>query len=599
MTEFSEPHPNNQTMLLAGVTTPDDPTALAAEDIETASSTSSAPFDETVQTMETAPESDDNEHSTRDNVVVSDLPEEVFAFLVRSSPRREMWKWLSQPERQELLYQSTRGFQRQAGALRQPSVRRRIEQYLVKDSAAFFSLIELWGGSIPEPHIITVVRELEEDSALIAQLPALWARHSGEALLLALLLENRGAALDAMTEVDPDVLVMEQDGDSATLASQGDALSNVNATKLDTVEDETSNLDGATETIILLQRELESARQSATAATNRSKRASDELSEMQARLSREVQAAQAKVTKEERRAQTAEQELAETRRQYERTSRRQRQAEREMEELQGDTKRLKKQLRQAQQLHEELRKQLNRAQSRLKELAPPELKASDLPPPLKTPLAPSAPLGAPPAPTPFDVMFEWKSDGRPFRVTPREVARAIDRNDEDFIFRLIQAFDDMRAQSEEYYRLFIKRMREINNYYARVLTAETTRVLVDASNVVRFETNHRGKGKLEYLLLMREELRRRDCFPILIYADASLPYFIDKPHELAEMARRGELMFVDKGVEADEILAREARRSGAYVVTNDRGFHLKVSPDFEPPRITFRILGHLLVVDDF
>jgi hypothetical protein len=179
------------------------------------------------------------------------------------------------------------------------------------------------------------------------------------------------------------------------------------------------------------------------------------------------------------------------------------------------------------------------------------------------------------------------------------VARAVARNDDAFVFHLIQAFDSMRAQSEEYFRLFLKRVREIDVYFERVLTKETTRVLVDASNVVRYDTAHKGRGRLSDLLRMRDELRLRDCFPISMIADASLKYFIDKPNELVAMANRGELLIADKGVEADEILAREARRSGAYVVTNDRNFHAKVSPDFEPPRITFRIIDGFLVVDDF
>jgi hypothetical protein len=124
-------------------------------------------------------------------------------------------------------------------------------------------------------------------------------------------------------------------------------------------------------------------------------------------------------------------------------------------------------------------------------------------------------------------------------------------------------------------------------------------VLVDASNVARYEAGGRGKGRLSHLLLLRDELRRRDCFPIVLLADASLPYHIDEPDELTAMARRGELEIVPPGTEADEHLAREARRSGAYVVTNDRNFHLKVAPDFEPPRIPFHIRDGVVFVDNF
>jgi hypothetical protein len=184
-------------------------------------------------------------------------------------------------------------------------------------------------------------------------------------------------------------------------------------------------------------------------------------------------------------------------------------------------------------------------------------------------------------------------------MTPRDVQRAIDRNDEDFVFTLIQSLDAMRESSEEGYRLLLARIREIGRYYSRVLTADTTRVLIDASNVARFEKDKYGKGQLRHLLSMRDELRRRDCFPILMYADASLPYNIDEPDELHKMVRNGEVHMTLSGQEADELLAREARRTGAYVVTNDRSFHLKVTPDFEPPRISFRIYDGVVVVDDF
>jgi RNase P/RNase MRP subunit p30 len=142
-------------------------------------------------------------------------------------------------------------------------------------------------------------------------------------------------------------------------------------------------------------------------------------------------------------------------------------------------------------------------------------------------------------------------------------------------------------------------MREFDRYYARVLSEHTTRVLVDASNVARYEKNRYGKGQIRFLTAMREELRRRNCFPIRFIADASLPYNLDHPNDLLAMVKRGEVELTASGQEADEILAREARRSGAFVVTNDRTFHHKVSPGFEPPRVAFQFFDRHVVVDDF
>ena len=74
---------------------------------------------------------------------------------------------------------------------------------------------------------------------------------------------------------------------------------------------------------------------------------------------------------------------------------------------------------------------------------------------------------------------------------------------------------------------------------------------------------------------------------------------MEEPSGLRERGRRGELHITDSGQEAEELRAREARRTGAYVVNNDRGFHHKIAPDFEPPRIDFRIQDGVLMLDDF
>ena len=185
------------------------------------------------------------------------------------------------------------------------------------------------------------------------------------------------------------------------------------------------------------------------------------------------------------------------------------------------------------------------------------------------------------------------------RLTAREVRRLIDRNDEERVGTVMLELDALRESNPELRKKFLERLTQAGAHYSRVLTHGTARVLVDASNVARFRSNKYGKGHLADLQLMRQELQRLDCWPIIFIADASLPYNIDQPQELREMVRNGEIILTDKGVEADEILAREARATGAYVVTNDAKFFYKVSPDYEPPRITFRVLDGLVVVDEF
>ncbi|HEX8833008.1 MAG TPA: hypothetical protein VF719_02345, partial [Abditibacteriaceae bacterium] len=500
-----------------------------------------------------------------------------------SAPPRDVWKWLSEDERYKLYSELTRGFQRTANALRQPVVRARFAKHLRGDDESFKKLLALWAESAPRPHIIDEVSARPNDGELVPALPALWRQHGGEALLLALIYHQREAAIDAYAALDEEALETETETE---VPDEIVAEPTIEAPKPEVVDDAA---------LTSLREQLASAWAEATRWRERANQLRTENEKLQLRTRNETQKVQLAAKQEERRAILAEGGLAETKKTLDRTSRRLRSVEKELEEANSDARRLKRQLRQAQQLHEELRKQLASVTQRLQAFLPQAEEA-----PKSTTEKPK--VVAIPKTTvisTLDQQFVWKSDGRPFRVSPREVGKAIDRNDEEFVFALIQAFEALREMNVEGYKLFMSRIRELGRYYLRVLTADTTRVLIDASNVARYEKDRHGRGQLRHLITMRNELRLRDCFPILVYADASLRYNIDEPAELLAMATRGELEITPAGTEADEALAREARRSGAYVVTNDRNFHTKVSPDFEPPRITFRILDGFVAIDDF
>jgi hypothetical protein len=557
--------------------------------------------------------------------IAAHLPPEVLQFLVRSVPSRALWKWLSEEEQTALLHDLTRGFQRTANALRQSIVRNRLTDHLRHDNKTFQALLALWGQNSPPP-VVNDVQALSDDE-LNAQLPSLLHRHSTEALLLSLLLNERRAALDTWETLDESSLSSVVNDDAA---QNHNATGEVTSAKSAATQSRTG--DGAAEAAARAQAQrdaFEQALQKERGEKNRwrdaAHAAQKELKALQGQMQLETQTLQLRAKQEERRAAASATVAEETRKRLEREARRRKQSEAASEELQTENKRLKRQLRQAQQMHEDLRKQLASQQMKLRE-AEGKLLAADTPGPAQsdagqtaeksTQTAANTPRPKTPrqkAATPkvvttnatiiavsaLDQPFTWNVDGRDFRVTPREVREAIDRNNEEWVFALIQGLDALRETHPRVHKRFIESVREIGRYYSRVLTVETTRVLVDASNVARYELNSRNKGQLNSLLLLRDELRRRDCFPIKLVADASLPYNIDEPQELMVMARRGEVEIVPAGVEADEILAREARRSGAYVVTNDRNFHLKVAPDFEPPRIAFRVRDGIVLVDDF
>jgi tetratricopeptide (TPR) repeat protein len=114
-------------------------------------------------------------------------------------------------------------------------------------------------------------------------------------------------------------------------------------------------------------------------------------------------------------------------------------------------------------------------------------------------------------------------------------------------------------------------------------------VIVDGSNAAWFDQESlvTGRPRLRPLLGLRRALRMRGYFPVLLYADAPLPYTVDEPETLRTMTARGEISLVDSGVDADEVLLREAKRFGAPLVTND--YMTDWDPDNEVPKIRFTL----------
>jgi hypothetical protein len=113
--------------------------------------------------------------------------------------------------------------------------------------------------------------------------------------------------------------------------------------------------------------------------------------------------------------------------------------------------------------------------------------------------------------------------------------------------------------------------------------------VVDGSNVAWFdqESLAHGQPRLRPLLAIRRTLWARGFFPVVLYADANLPYFIDDPAGLRRMRDRRELTLVDAGTVADEVLLRTAKTLGAPLVTNDR--MTDWDPEREVPKVGYAI----------
>ena len=114
-------------------------------------------------------------------------------------------------------------------------------------------------------------------------------------------------------------------------------------------------------------------------------------------------------------------------------------------------------------------------------------------------------------------------------------------------------------------------------------------IVVDSSNVGWFdqESLTHGKPRLRNLHEIRRLLRGRGFFPVILYADANLPYFIDEPEALRQMIGRNELLLVDGGTVADEVLLRVAKQLTAPILTNDKMEDW--DPEGEVPKVRYSI----------
>ena len=557
-------------------------------------------------------ENDEERRQIRDNLgtqlwICTRLPAPVTQFLLTSLPPKELWEHLNHERLRELRHGALRGFQQTPASLRREPVIKRMVAWLERHPNEVHLLLLRWATRAPQPEVVAALQAQPDEATLKGRLPSIVRTFGPSAAAAAVAFAGQPRVFKHLTDLVNDEEAFSELLKNAPLygaeapaepappaAPPADSpaahfwreRAELAATALENLEAQTremqakiARLESADARILTLQSEIAMGkkRDKHSAAT-----AAKKLAQLEKKWA---------------------DKYLELEKNYARQERRLRASEGGCEEFKAENKRQKKQLRQSAQSREEERKKVVALETKLAQLAPvapangrPAMDAVSSPP--TTQDKPNAPVKVA-RPSPLDEIFEWRADGRRVRVTAREVRRLIDKNDEDRVADIMLALEALQGSNPDLRKRFLARLGEAGAHYPRVLTHRTTRVLVDASNVARFCPNKYGKGRLRHLLLMRAELQRLDCWPIVLVADASLPHFIDEPQELREMARAGEIQITDKGIEADEILAREARKTGAYVVTNDAKFFHKVSPDFEPPRISFRVHDDLVVVDEF
>lgn len=523
-------------------------------------------------------------------------PDDVLAAFFRAVSSRDLWKWLREDEQFALLQEIARGFQQSPKALAQPLVRSRFKSHLTRETATRDNLQKWWCDNAGKD-VCEAIALIENDETW-QEKTTQWTQQFGrDALILATFFDARfslnESEIEAKAANNLRVIPSEVE-ETAKDSSTSRGMTQIADRVLDSAENARDDSQ--------LKRENETLKNRAQNAENmalQARRESEKLQSETKRLQRENDQQKHLFDKRENDLQL---KIEEAQKLGEREARRARQSEKQLEEQSAEIKRLKRLVRQSQLLQEESRRQIALLNAQIEELQPRPVEPKvEIAPPISVSAKVIKPKKPPRAPKPLfgrDEVFSWKNGAREVAVSPREIAQRVDKNDETFVANLSRELEILREENPDLAKRFRSSVRQLGRYYNRVLDGATSRVLVDASNVARYEKDARGRGQFGHLLAMRDELRRYDCFPILFFADASLVYNIDEPDELQQMARRGELEIVNAGTEADDILARLARQSGARVVTNDRNFHGRVAPAWEPSRIAFHIRDGIVVLDD-
>jgi hypothetical protein len=157
-------------------------------------------------------------------------------------------------------------------------------------------------------------------------------------------------------------------------------------------------------------------------------------------------------------------------------------------------------------------------------------------------------------------------------VTPRRLVLAIDRNDMTIVELAQQAIRTVDDDERDKIRRSVTLAACGDESYSRMLTPKFSRgaVVVDSSNVAWHGQEIVAQPpRIEYILAIRRSLRDRGYFPVVLIADANLPYVINDSATARRMVDDDQIQLVSPGSDADEHILREARRLHAPVVSND------------------------------
>lgn len=157
-------------------------------------------------------------------------------------------------------------------------------------------------------------------------------------------------------------------------------------------------------------------------------------------------------------------------------------------------------------------------------------------------------------------------------LSARRLISAIDSSDTALVEAARQAVSSLGDDDRTRVQTAILSAGE-DSSYSQTLFRDSLAgpAIVDASNAAWHgqEMIVGGRPRIGHILAIRRTLRERGFFPILLIADANLPYVADDTAQVRQMVRDGELLLAPGGSDADEHILREARRLHAPVISND------------------------------
>lgn len=179
-------------------------------------------------------------------------------------------------------------------------------------------------------------------------------------------------------------------------------------------------------------------------------------------------------------------------------------------------------------------------------------------------------------------------------LSARRLIAAIDANDTPLVEAAREAARGLAGEDRERVKEAVADSGE-DISYAAILFRDGLAgpAVVDASNAAWHgqEMIVGGRPRVGQLLAIRRALRERGYFPVLLIADANLPYVADDSARVRQMVRDGAILLAPGGSDADEHILREARRLHAPVISND------YMADWDPKQQVDKVQYDISLVD--